>query len=79
MVSQIRLERLNKELEDARKVATRTSGQRGKRAREEEIKAEVRVKDAEEALEISSVLAEYFLMVFSLQVGKWRYPKRPHG
>ncbi|KAI0704339.1 P-loop containing nucleoside triphosphate hydrolase protein [Cytidiella melzeri] len=50
IVSEVRLERLIKELTEARKTATRTSGARGKRAREEEIKAEARVKEAEEAL-----------------------------
>ena len=49
IVSTIKLERLQMELEDARKVAIRTSGARGKRARAEEIKAEDRVKEAEEA------------------------------
>jgi ATP-binding cassette, subfamily F, member 3 len=49
IVSEIRLERLQKELSEAKKTATRTSGARGKKAREEEIKAEARVKEAEEA------------------------------
>ncbi|KAI0091739.1 P-loop containing nucleoside triphosphate hydrolase protein [Irpex rosettiformis] len=50
IVSELRLERLRKELSEARKTASRTSGARGKKAREEEIKAESRVKEAEEAL-----------------------------
>ncbi|KAI0761905.1 P-loop containing nucleoside triphosphate hydrolase protein [Irpex lacteus] len=50
IVSEIRLERLRKELGEARKTATRTSGARGKKAREEELKAEARVKETEEAL-----------------------------
>lgn len=37
------------ELEDAQKTALRTSGARGKKAREEEIKAEAKLKEAEEA------------------------------
>ena len=49
MVSQLRLARLTKELGEARKTASRTSGARGKKAREEEIKAEARVKEAENA------------------------------
>ena len=57
IVSQLRLERLQKELEDAQKVASRTSGQRGKRARDEEIKAEARVKEAQEL----SVILSAFL------------------
>lgn len=48
IVSQLRLERLTKELGEARKTASRTSGARGKKAREEEIKAETRVKEAED-------------------------------
>ncbi len=48
IVSEITLARLVAELADARKVASRTSGARGKKAREEEIKAEARVKKAEE-------------------------------
>lgn len=47
--SELRLERLQTELFEARKVASRTSGARGKKAREEELKAEARVRDAEEA------------------------------
>lgn len=47
IVSEIRLERLRRELQEARKVASRTSGTRGKKAREEEIKAEERIQDAE--------------------------------
>ena len=49
IVSEIRLERLTKDMADAKKVALRTSGQRGKRARDEEIKAEERVREATEA------------------------------
>ncbi|KDQ27465.1 hypothetical protein PLEOSDRAFT_51211 [Pleurotus ostreatus PC15] len=48
IVSEITLARLVAELADARKVASRTSGARGKKARDEEIKAEARVKKAEE-------------------------------
>lgn len=48
IVSEIRLARLQRELEEARKIALRTSGARGKKAREEEIKAEQRVQEAEE-------------------------------
>ncbi|EIM83035.1 P-loop containing nucleoside triphosphate hydrolase protein [Stereum hirsutum FP-91666 SS1] len=50
IVSEIRLERLRRELQEARKIASRTSGTRGKKAREEEIKAEERVQDAETKL-----------------------------
>ncbi|KAG9220476.1 hypothetical protein CCMSSC00406_0003932 [Pleurotus cornucopiae] len=50
IVSEITLARLVAELADARKVASRTSGARGKKARDEEIKAEARVKKAEEDL-----------------------------
>ena len=48
VVNQITFERLSIELEDARKIASRTSGARGKKAREEEIKAEARFKSGEE-------------------------------
>ena len=48
VVNQITFERLSTELEDARKIASRTSGARGKKAREEEIKAEARFKSGEE-------------------------------
>lgn len=48
IVSEITLARLVAELAHARKVASRTSGARGKKARDEEIKAEARVKKAEE-------------------------------
>ena len=48
VVNQISLERLSAELENARKIASRTSGARGKKARDEEIKAEARVKSGEE-------------------------------
>lgn len=48
IVSEIRLARLRRELWEARKIASRTSGTRGKKAREEEIKAELRVQEAEE-------------------------------
>ncbi|KAF9491905.1 P-loop containing nucleoside triphosphate hydrolase protein [Pleurotus eryngii] len=50
IVSEITLARLVAELADARKVASRTSGARGKKARDEEIKAEARVKKAEQDL-----------------------------
>ncbi|KAH8102112.1 P-loop containing nucleoside triphosphate hydrolase protein [Cristinia sonorae] len=50
ILSEIRLARRRTELEDAQKIALRTSGARGKRAREDEIKAEERLKEAEEAL-----------------------------
>ena len=49
IVSEIKLNRVQNDLEDARKVASSTSGQRGKRARDEELKAEDRVKEATEA------------------------------
>ena len=49
IISQIRLNRLEQDMANAKKVALRTSGQRGKKARDEEIKAEERVKDAIEA------------------------------
>ncbi|KAI0343208.1 P-loop containing nucleoside triphosphate hydrolase protein [Trametopsis cervina] len=55
IVSSIRLERLKKDLTEARKIATRTSGARGKKARAEEIAAEVRVKEAEEALAAGTI------------------------
>lgn len=45
----LRLKRRQDELVEARKVAERRSGTRGKEAREDEIKAEARVKEAEEA------------------------------
>ena len=48
VVNQITFERLSTELEDARKIASRTSGARGKKAREEEIKAEARFKSGKE-------------------------------
>lgn len=48
IVSEITLLRLEIALDDARKVASRTSGARGKKARAEEIKAEDRVKEANE-------------------------------
>lgn len=48
ILSEIRLARRRAELEEAQKTALRTSGARGKKAREEEIKAEDRVKEAEE-------------------------------
>ncbi|KAJ8496310.1 hypothetical protein ONZ45_g12507 [Pleurotus djamor] len=51
IVSEIRLARLVSELEEARKFASKTTGARGKKAREEEIKAEARVKEAQEALD----------------------------
>lgn len=41
------------ELEEARKIALRRSGARGKEARQEEIKAEEAVKKAEELCAIS--------------------------
>ena len=44
IISQIRLNRLEQDMANTKKVALRTSGQRGKKARDEEIKAEERVK-----------------------------------
>lgn len=60
IVSRLRLERLQKELEAAQKVASRTSGQRGKRARDDEIKAEARVKEAQALLVTST--SQYILI-----------------
>jgi len=50
IVSGIYLARRQAELEEAQKIALRTSGARGKKARAEEIKAEERLKKAEKAL-----------------------------
>ncbi|KAL0956788.1 hypothetical protein HGRIS_002907 [Hohenbuehelia grisea] len=55
IVSEIRLSRLKADLEEARKIASRTSGARGKKAREDEIKAEEKVKEAELALKECNV------------------------
>ena len=46
IVSQLKLEKRNKELEAARKIAMRRSGARGKDARQQEIIAEENLKDA---------------------------------
>lgn len=45
----LRLKRTAQELQEARKIASRRSGTRGKEARLEELKAEERVAKAEEA------------------------------
>ena len=46
IVSQIKLEKRNEELEAARKVAMRRSGARGKDARQQEIVAEAALNEA---------------------------------
>jgi hypothetical protein len=47
IVARVKVARARKALVEAQKVATRTSGTRGKKARTEEIAAEERVRDAE--------------------------------
>ena len=49
IVSEIRVERLHYVLEEAQKTALRTSGARGKKARDDEIQAEAKLKEAQEA------------------------------
>lgn len=49
ILSEVRLARRRSELEEAQKIALRTSGARGKKARAEEIKAEENLKEAEDA------------------------------
>lgn len=48
IVFKLRLEKRKSELQEARKVALRRSGARGKEAREAELKAEANVKEAED-------------------------------
>ncbi|KII94954.1 hypothetical protein PLICRDRAFT_660687 [Plicaturopsis crispa FD-325 SS-3] len=55
IVSSLRLAKYQRALDYARKIASRTSGTRGKKAREEEIRAEDRLKAAKEALEQGTV------------------------
>ncbi|TCD63191.1 hypothetical protein EIP91_005858 [Steccherinum ochraceum] len=50
ILAMIRVERRRAELEEAQKIALRTSGARGKKARGDEIKAEETLKQAEEVL-----------------------------
>lgn len=59
IVRDLRLAKRMTELVEARKIASRRSGARGKEARLEEIKAEDNVKEAEVLYAVFSALSKY--------------------